>query len=275
MDRKDAINQIYSAPVTAYQWKCPSCGKVLICLNRRQLESYITHHLMVHSHPQQQAHQQKGSGEVKLYPGKIGRSPTVPREQVQPVKPPNIGPDGFSFRIVNIVSTLNFNTRIDLTEITSKFTGVAYNPSNFPGLVFRIKQFEASILIFKTGRAVCSGTRSMEQLDNAVSELYNRLTVAGINVGKPNTKVQNVVITGNIGKILFVEEASQLLDKILYDPEIFPGLIYMDPDNHCSLLLFSSGNYVCAGTREVQNAYNSVKHVRTRLLDMGLIKEWD
>ena len=38
--------------------------------------------------------------------------------------------------------------------------GVEYRPEKFPGLVFRLKKPKTAILIFSTGKMVCTGAKS-------------------------------------------------------------------------------------------------------------------
>ena len=45
-----------------------------------------------------------------------------------------------SITIQNIVASVSLNQRIDLQKIVEKFPHTEYNPSVFPGLVFRLKK---------------------------------------------------------------------------------------------------------------------------------------
>ena len=61
-----------------------------------------------------------------------------------------------SISIQNIVASVSLNQRIDLQKIVTKFPHTEYNPSVFPGLVFRLKKPKTATLIFGTGKMVCT-----------------------------------------------------------------------------------------------------------------------
>jgi transcription initiation factor TFIID TATA-box-binding protein len=54
--------------------------------------------------------------------------------------------------IQNIVASVSLNQKIDLQKIVEKFPQTEYNPSVFPGLVFRLKKPKTATLIFGTGK---------------------------------------------------------------------------------------------------------------------------
>jgi transcription initiation factor TFIID TATA-box-binding protein len=62
--------------------------------------------------------------------------------------------------IQNIVASVSLNQKIDLQKIVEKFPQTEYNPSVFPGLVFRLKKPKTATLIFGTGKMVCTGAKS-------------------------------------------------------------------------------------------------------------------
>ena len=59
---------------------------------------------------------------------------------------------------------------------------VEYEPEQFPGLVYRVKEPKAVILIFSSGRIVCVGARSTEDVSKAVEKVSEKLTHLGFLV---------------------------------------------------------------------------------------------
>ena len=68
-----------------------------------------------------------------------------------------------SITIENVVASATLNQRIDLNAVFRGNLGVEYNPKKFPGLVFRIKRPKSAILIFRTGKMVCTGAKSEKE----------------------------------------------------------------------------------------------------------------
>ena len=52
---------------------------------------------------------------------------------------------------------------------------IEYEPEQFPGLVFRMKDPKVVILIFSTGKVICTGARSKENVDQALKNMHREL----------------------------------------------------------------------------------------------------
>ena len=78
-------------------------------------------------------------------------------------------------KIENVVASATINQRIDLIEITKKFTHVEYNPKLFPWLDFRIKDPKTAILIFNSGKMVCTGGKSEKMAKIAIKSVVSSL----------------------------------------------------------------------------------------------------
>jgi transcription initiation factor TFIID TATA-box-binding protein len=52
---------------------------------------------------------------------------------------------------------------------------ILYEPEQFPGLIYRMQEPKAVILLFSTGKLVCTGARKEGEVHLAVNKLYERL----------------------------------------------------------------------------------------------------
>ena len=133
-----------------------------------------------------------------------------------------------SIRIENVVASVTLNQRFDLNAIVKSNPGVEYNPKRFPGLVFRLKKPKTSILIFNTGKMVCTGAKSEKIAKRAIKTVVKELKNSGIIIpGKPEIKVVNMVASANLSGRIELEDCAYSLGKTMYEPEQFPGLIYL------------------------------------------------
>ena len=73
-----------------------------------------------------------------------------------------------SIRIENVVSSATLHQKIDLNAVVKGNPLVEYRPEKFPGLVYRIKKPKTAILIFSTGKMVCTGAKSENESKKAV-----------------------------------------------------------------------------------------------------------
>ncbi len=65
---------------------------------------------------------------------------------------------------------------------------------------------------------------------------------------------QNVVVSANIHRDLPLEKLATKLERVEYNPEQFPGLIFKNDIPKFSALLFSSGKIICTGTKSLREA---------------------
>jgi len=76
--------------------------------------------------------------------------------------------------VQNIVASFDFGRKFDLEHIASRFENTEYNPEVFPGLVFRLDDPKAVILLFVSGKGVCAGVKSMRDVNRAAQKI-NRI----------------------------------------------------------------------------------------------------
>ena len=178
----------------------------------------------------------------------------------------------YSIRIQNVVAAATLNQRFDLNAIVKGFPGVEYNPERFPGLVFRLKKPKTAILIFSTGKMVCTGAKSEKKAKQAVKKVVEELKNSGIIIiGKPEIKIVNIVASVNLSGRIELEDATYSLGKTMYEPEQFPGLIYRMDDPKVVILIFTSGKLVCTGATKEEDVYKAVDKLHKNLKEKGLI----
>ena len=78
-------------------------------------------------------------------------------------------------KIVNMVATANLSGRIELEEATYNLGKTMYEPEQFPGLIYRMDDPKVVILIFASGKIVCTGATKEEDVYTAVENLHQEL----------------------------------------------------------------------------------------------------
>jgi transcription initiation factor TFIID TATA-box-binding protein len=177
-----------------------------------------------------------------------------------------------SIRIENVVASATLNQRIDLKAVVKGNPGVEYRPETFPGLVFRIKRPKSAILIFSTGKMVCTGAKSEKETKRAIRKVVRELKKSGIIIpGKAEIRVVNMVASANLSGRIELEGAAYSLGRTMYEPEQFPGLIYRMVDPKVVILLFASGKLVCTGATKEEDVHEAVSNLHKRLEEKELI----
>jgi transcription initiation factor TFIID TATA-box-binding protein len=111
--------------------------------------------------------------------------------------------------IQNVVATATLNQKFNLHEILHTFPNAEYRPKRFPGLVFRLKRPKTAILIFSTGKMVCTGAKSAKLARSAVKKVIRELKDNGIIVlRKPVIIIQNMVASANLKNKIDLETAA-------------------------------------------------------------------
>ena len=81
--------------------------------------------------------------------------------------------------IVNVVASATIDQKLDLYKIQDKFPAVEYNPDQFPGAVFRLRNPKTATLLFSTGKMVCTGAKLEELAVKAVGLVVQKLRKEG------------------------------------------------------------------------------------------------
>lgn len=166
--------------------------------------------------------------------------------------------------IENVVATAAIGHRIDLNGITKVFRNVDYRPKRFPGLVFRLKRPKTSTLIFRTGKMVFTGARSEKQAKRAIRKVLKLLRKCDIIIlSNPKIEIVNVVASGHLGGNVDLEMTANIMGNVMYEPEMFPGLIHRMKEPKVVLLIFASGKIVCTGAKNEKQVYKAVEKYLT------------
>ncbi len=82
--------------------------------------------------------------------------------------------------IRNVVASADLGQRIDLEDAANKLEGTIYEPDQFPGLIYRLKEPKVVMLVFASGKLVCTGANREIDVGRAVSKLREALAIRGL-----------------------------------------------------------------------------------------------
>ena len=77
--------------------------------------------------------------------------------------------------IQNIVASGNLAGLIDLERSAYTLGRTMYEPEQFPGLIYRMDEPKVVILLFASGKLVCTGAKKEEDVYEAVTKLHETL----------------------------------------------------------------------------------------------------
>ncbi|MAK04971.1 MAG: TATA-box-binding protein [Euryarchaeota archaeon] len=202
--------------------------------------------------------------------------------------------------VVNVVASTRVAEELLLKDIAIQLH-CEYEPEQFPGVVYRVKDPKLAILMFRSGRAVCTGGKNEENIHEGIKRMIGDLRGAGIetwDTSDVEIEVQNMVATYALhypedyeGKArmddhtLKIKEGDPLkglprklnlnnltfhlpFDKVEYEPEQFPGLIYRLDYPKVVCLIFGSGKMVITGARHKDEILEAVQIIQDELADL-------
>ncbi|KAK6121223.1 hypothetical protein DH2020_045036 [Rehmannia glutinosa] len=144
--------------------------------------------------------------------------------------------------IQNIVSTVNLDCKLNLQSIASKALNAEYNPNRFSAVIMRIKEPKTTALIFKSGKVVCTGAKT-EEASKIAARKFADSSEIGISFCD---KIESMAAT-----------CSDEEHSAVYEPELFPGLIYRTNNSKVVILVFASGKIVIAGAKAKEDVFTA------------------
>jgi len=178
-------------------------------------------------------------------------------------------------KIENVVASTTLGEELDLQSIALALDGAEYEPEQFPGLIYRLKEPKTATLLFRSGKVVCTGGRSLPHVQEAIKKVAKQIEKAGIKVKvEPKIDVQNIVASSDLGQEINLNAIaiSLGLERVEYEPEQFPGLVYRLDSPKVVVLLFGSGKLVCTGAKVEEDAAEAVDKITEELKAAGLLK---
>ena len=79
------------------------------------------------------------------------------------------------FKVVNIVASASLGGQVDLEKCAITLKRTMYEPEQFPGLIYRMDVPKVVILLFSTGKLVCTGARTEQDVYDAYEKLHKTL----------------------------------------------------------------------------------------------------
>jgi transcription initiation factor TFIID TATA-box-binding protein len=165
----------------------------------------------------------------------------------------NEHPRELTYTIQNIVVKSCLNQEIDLNHILTTLDNCKYNSTTFPGLFMRFTDPKCVILLFKSGNIIITGILRFIHIPAIIEQLIfslNQKTQYKLNIDSITTEIVNIVITADYKKRIDLNLGILRLTNSLYEPEVFPGIIYKNKAPHKAVfLIFSTGKVVMTGIK--------------------------
>ena len=81
-------------------------------------------------------------------------------------------------KVQNIVASGALDLDLNLNTLALELENTEYEPEQFPGLVYKLREPTATFLLFSNGKLVCTGTKSRSQLTDSMTQLDKNVRAA-------------------------------------------------------------------------------------------------
>jgi len=143
-------------------------------------------------------------------------------------------------KVENVVASTDIKKIVSLDKLLTILEASEYEPEQFPGLVYRLDEPRVATLIFRSGKIICVGARSITAAKTALKIVVGRIKKVGLrlNENKIRVKIENIVVSVNLERDLNLDQLAFELEDSEYEPEQFPGLVYRIYEPKVAFLLF-------------------------------------
>ena len=88
----------------------------------------------------------------------------------------------YKVEIENVIVSTDVKQELHLASIANALIlqPVDYEPEEFPGLVYRMEELCAVVLLFSSGKIVCTGAKSIDDAKKAINEMVDKLASIGV-----------------------------------------------------------------------------------------------
>jgi len=180
----------------------------------------------------------------------------------------------FNIKIENIVASATLGIRVPLEEMVKHLEGTEYEPEQFPGLVYRVKDPKAALLVFSSGKIVCTGARNIADVRKTVEKVAMMIRSLKITVPKKyKIQIENIVASSQLPAKLDLDKIAFGSENSEYEPSQFPGLVYRMKNPNATFLLFGSGKVICTGIREIKDVEYAMGFLFKKLKNIDALKK--
>jgi len=169
--------------------------------------------------------------------------------------------------IVNVVGWISYGQELDLAALADTFatrseiTGVTYEPAENHWLQTKFAPDDTYVAFYRSGRCSITGIDSIEQFEDVVGRVNAVMRDLLEFDFTPESKVANIVVSTEVDRDVQLEVlAMQLgLERVEYEPEQFPALIYRGSESNAVIFVFSSGKLLCTGLSDLDAIANRIE----------------
>jgi len=162
-----------------------------------------------------------------------------------------------SINIVNVVVSSKFDSTLDIHHLARTLPYSIYEPSNFPGLIYRRKAPDSTLIMFASGKITSTGNISEKMgIYSIHSTAFEISKIERKKITPKKISTVNVVACYSLDKKIDLKKFSDRFPGVQYSAKQFTGAI-LSLEN-CKSLVFPNGKIINVGCKSVKFAEQKI-----------------
>ncbi len=79
------------------------------------------------------------------------------------------------YMLTNMVASSDLHMDLDLFSLAFQLEDIEYEPEQFPGAIIRLRNPDASLLLFKNGKIIIAGCRNRKDIEKSIKKIKEKL----------------------------------------------------------------------------------------------------
>ncbi|TFG07917.1 MAG: hypothetical protein EU539_03795 [Promethearchaeota archaeon] len=142
---------------------------------------------------------------------------------------------------------------LNIEEISKKWDNTEFK-NRFPGLFIRFTDPKCVIILFSSGNLILTGLKLFNHIELVLLKLITEINISlnsHFKMSEVEPEVVNIVVSASYDDKIDLNLTALLIENVIYEPEIFPALIYKSiKPVKCVFLVFNNGKVILTGIKD-------------------------
>ena len=152
-------------------------------------------------------------------------------------------------KVTNMVLQTSLNVNLPLRRLANQLVNVKYNPSRWPGLIWKHHKIVGTVMLFPNGTLLSHGAKTFAQARTSIRQFARLLQRKGYRVTLSPIKTLTITCLVDLKQPVDLQSLSQDYPNAVWEPELFNACMVKAHGIHFSV--FSTGRIVIAGLKSL------------------------
>jgi transcription initiation factor TFIID TATA-box-binding protein len=177
-------------------------------------------------------------------------------------------------KIENIVFSAILAEKIDLQYLSENIINSKYNRDEFSGLILDYGNPRCAVFLFPDGKISCTGLKNMDEIEIIIDLVIKDIEEYNIKIFNDiNIDIDNIIASSNLEKNINLDIINDKLkfEKVDYNKNDLPGLIFKLKDPKIDIIIFNSGKIIFMGSKDFEDINKAFRIIKDNFLKIGVL----